>query len=136
MKKMKQQSVIERLRASKKSSEAAEYQLGHDLGKRWAEQSAATSELQRLDELRDEYEAQPQNDWDEFFEWDEPKVWGPDEYLFFAMHPEAGKDRQAAEDFWECAAGDALQQSLCRGVFLKGFAEGAIAVWESVQDKL
>ncbi|MCY2986459.1 MAG: hypothetical protein NTY19_01100 [Planctomycetota bacterium] len=136
MKKTIERNVIERLRASKQRSEAAEYQLGHAIGKRWAEQSAATSELQRLEELRDEYEAQPQYDWDEFFEWDEPRVWGPDEDLFFAMHPEAGKDRRAAEDFWECAAGDALQQSLYRGVFLKGFAEGAIAVWESVQDKL
>lgn len=136
MKKMKEQSVIERLRASKQKAESAEYQLGHDLGKRWAEQSAEASELQNLEEFRDELEAQPQYDWDEFFEWDEPKVWGPDEDLFFAMHPEADKDRRAAEDFWERAAGDALQQSLYRGVFLKGFAEGAIAVWESVQDKL
>lgn len=136
MKKTIASSVIARLRASKHKAESAEYQLGHDLGQKWADQSAEASELQRLEEFHDELEDQPQYGWDDFFEWDEPKVWGPDEDLFFAMHPEADKDRRAAEDFWECAAGDALQQSLYRGVFLKGFAEGAIAFWKSVKDKL
>jgi len=136
MKKPIERTVIERLRASMRMAKVAEYRLGHDLGEKWAKRSAEASELQALEEFRDELEDQPQYDWDEFFEWDEPKVWGPDEDLFFAMHPEADKDRRAAEDFWECSAGDALRQSLYRGVFLKGFAEGAIAVWDSVQDKL
>lgn len=128
--------VIERLRASKQKAESAEYQLGHDLGGKWAERSATAAELHALEEFRDELEAQPQYDWDEFFDWDEPKVWGPDEDLFFAMHPEADKDRHAAEDFWGYAAGDALQQSLYRGEFLRGFAEGATELWRSVKDEL
>lgn len=129
-------SVLERLRASKRKGETMDYQAGYNLGKRWAEQSAEASELQHLEELRNELAAQPQHDWDDFFDFSEPSVYGPDEGLYFAMHPEADKDRRAAEDFWQCVVGNSIRESANTGTFLKGFAEAAIDVWLSVRDEL
>lgn len=129
-------SITERLRASKQKAKVAEFKLGHDLGQKWAEQSAEAAALQRLEDLRDELESQPQLDWDDFFDWSEPQVYGPDEHLFFAMFPEADKDRRASEDFWECVVGDAIQNSAFSSELLRGFAEGAIELWLSVKDEL
>jgi hypothetical protein len=129
-------NTLERLRASKQTAEAADYQAGYDLGKRWAEHSAEVAELQRLESLYDDLENDPRLGWDSYFENDEPSVYGTDEGLFFAMHPDADKDRRAAEDFWACFAGDAIRQATNPGAFLKGFAEGARDLWLSVKDEL
>ena len=129
-------SVVERLRASKRKTESADYQNGYNLGKRWAEQSAEASELQRLVDLQEGLETQPQYDWDDLFSDQEGSAYGTDEVLFFAMNPEADGDRQAAKDFWESVAGDSLQKAANRASFLKGLAEGAIALWLSVKDEL
>jgi len=129
-------SVVERLRASKRQGETADHQAGYNLGKRWAEQSAEASELQHLEELRDGLEAQPQDDWDDYFSEQEGSAYGTGENLFFAMNPEADADRQAAKDFWESVAGDSLQQAANPRAFLKGFAEGALDLWLSVKDEL
>lgn len=129
-------SVLERLRASKRRGETTDYQDGYRLGKKWAEESAEASELQRLEDLRDELESQPQHDWDDYFDLSEPRVYGPDEGLYFALHPEVGKDRRAAEDFWQSIAGDSVRESANAGAFLMGFTEGALDVWSSVKDEL
>ena len=128
--------VLERLRACKQEAEAADYQNGYDLGKDWAEQSAEASELQHLEELQNGLKTEPQYDWDDYFSEQEGSAYGTDENLFFAMVPEADGDRQAANDFWELATGNSLQQAANRGSFLKGFAEGAIDLWLSVKDEL
>ncbi len=129
-------ATINRLRASKQECEAADYQCGCELGKRWAKKAAKASELQLLEQLRDELEAQPQYGWDDYFESQENAVYGTDEELFFALHPEDDKDRQGAKEFWESAVGNLLQQAAFSGSLLKGFAEGALEVWLSVQDEL
>jgi hypothetical protein len=130
--------VLERLRASKRKGEAADYKDGYDLGTKWAEQSAEVSALQRLEQFRDDREAEPDYDWDYYFSEQEGSDDETDASLFFAiMAPEAATDPQAVvKDFWRSVTGDSLQQATNRGSFLKGFAEGAIDLWLSVKDKL
>lgn len=134
-KELRMSSITERLRASKHKAKASEFKLGYDLGQKWAEQSAEAAALQRLENLRDDLESQLQFDWDDFFVWSEPQVYGPDERLSFAMYPEANKGR-ASEDFWECVLGDAIQNSALLSELLKGFAGGAVELRLSVRDKL
>jgi hypothetical protein len=128
-------NVLERLRASKRKSESADYQNGYALGKEWAEQSAEASELQRLEELHDKLVDQPQFDWDDYFN-EGGSAYSTDERLYFEINPDDDSDRKAADDFWECAAGDALQKAANKSAFLKGFAEGAIDLWLTVKNEL
>ena len=127
---------IERLRASKVKSDNEAYQLGHRLGKGWAEQRAEVSELRRLDELYQALEAETHYCWDEYFEEQGSSAYGTDELLFFEMHPEADKDRRESQEFWESVLGDAIHTAADYVSLVKGFAEGALEYWWSVEDEL
>lgn len=130
------QATVNRLRASKHQCEEADYQRGLGLGKTWAERSAEAAALQRLEQLHDELDAQPQYGWNSCFEQHEGTAYGPGELLYFALHSEDDEDRQAARAFWEVVAGDSLQKAAFPGSLLKGFAEGALEVWMAVKEEL
>jgi hypothetical protein len=61
-------SFEDRLRASKERADAADVAVGHDAGKSWARNLAEAPELQRLERLHDELDAQSRYDWDWYFE--------------------------------------------------------------------
>ena len=74
--------------------------------------------------------------WEEYFEEQDNSAYGPDELLFFEIHPEADKDRRESQDFWESVLGDATHAVPNYTALVKGFAEGALDYWWSVEDEL
>jgi hypothetical protein len=129
-------NAVERLRASKEKSDHDDYQFGRTLGKAWAEHRAQFPELQRLDDLYQALEAETNYCWDWYFEEQSNSAYGVDELLFFEMHPEADKDRRESQEFWESVLGDAIHTAADYVALVKGFAEGALEYWWSVEDEL
>jgi hypothetical protein len=125
------QDVVNRLRASLKDHEGKEYTAGHEAGEQWANSTAEASELKRLSK----FQAKCGRDWDDFFDesMDPNCAYSIQERLFFAINPDADGDRGAASEFAETISGN---DGDIGGAWLKGFAEGAIAVWEKVKDQL
>ncbi|NLY03165.1 MAG: hypothetical protein GXY83_44520 [Rhodopirellula sp.] len=130
-------SAIERLRASKRKTDSAEYRAGREDGVKWAMNRAEAFELQRLEELRAEIEDSPNCDWEEYFT-DDSQTYSAAERLYFSVHPEHEGNRDVAKWFWDKAIGDDDQADRNRdsGVFLRGFADGAIDFWLEVKDKI
>ena len=55
--------------------------------------------------------------------------------LRIGIHPKHEGDRSVAEEFWERQLGD--QASLAHEpIFVKGFVEGALDLWDQVKDEL
>lgn len=125
-------NVIERLRASKLQGGSNAERQGREMGTGWAKDAAAFSELKRLSKL----------DRDSFFDetnWPASEAFGPAEMLALKILGEdAAGDRTDATNFWEQIVGndenvDGLLESLD---FLRGFAEGALSIYEQVADSL
>ena len=123
--------VIARLRASKRRSDDAQYQAGAQAGRTWAEQQAEAEELQRLED----WKARCSWEWDRLFERGVSTAYSPGELMVFEIQPESDENRSVAEEFWEMELGD--DTSLAHDpMFVKGFVEGALALWEQVKDRL
>jgi len=124
--------VIARLRASKNDRSDEAYQAGHSLGESWAKQDADVLELRRLEKLWRDTE-----DWPGFFEVDSGSAYGADEFLAFQITG-ADRDRDAASGFWEVAFGDGErhEDELSEPTWLRGFADGALSVWNTVKDHI
>lgn len=122
-------STIERLRASKQQLRSEQFMEGERFGREWANRSAEYAQLKRLSKLRDTVE-----DWDEWFVEDETGVYGVCELLVEAIEPPGEFNRQVAADFWKDALdGEGPEED---PDFVQGFAEGALAVFDSVEDEL
>ena len=128
--KREMKDVIERLRASKRKSGSEDFQEGYQAGREWAEKHAEAVELEQLGTLNDR--------WDWSFLGEDDTVFTVAEALFFEWQPERDGDRAASKVFWECAVGDdeSAERNLCNAEFLKGFCEGALKVWETVESQL
>jgi hypothetical protein len=107
--------VVNRLRASKRTFEDHKYQEGHDAGKRWASNNAEAAELMRLAA------------WHHLHQ---PHC-GPVDFTS-AVWPEHEGDTDIADAFWYPHADDRSPT----GAFVRGFADGALAIWDEVKDKL
>jgi hypothetical protein len=127
--------VVQRLRASKVRAQGKVYQEGYTAGRRWASEIAAAAELERMAEKRDElYKAGP-NEWDRWFKSDAP---GYDLLQAIAekrIKDNAGPFMQHYELFWGQIIGI---DDRTRGLpdYVRGFAEGALEVWDAVRDEL
>jgi hypothetical protein len=122
--------VIQRLRASKQRASDDHYREGEEAGRRWAENEAEADELARLERAQGRADA-----WELLFEEAAGQSYSAGELLYFVLHPENHKDRSEASDFWECALGDDTTRTE-DGSYVRGFAEGALALWREVKDKL
>ena len=128
--------VVERLRASKRKMDSEEYQHGYENGRAWANDTAEAAELERLESLEEGLKNQPVYGWEFFFDSQAHpnSAYSTAEDLYFALQPndQEDRDRDAAKDFWESAAGDSeLSDS-----YVRGFAEGALQVWRQVKPQL
>lgn len=125
--------VIERLRASTQRASSEEFRAGCEAGQKWAKNRAEAIELQRLEEFQDALEREVTTSWNAFF-CDDPhsasSAYTVAEKLFFVIQPECQGDREGADAFWR-KAGDKLSPE-----FLRGFGEGALAVWSAVKGQL
>lgn len=122
------QQVIERLRASKAKAANEDYQRGHERGQRWARAGAGAHELAKLDKCRDE--TIKCADWYEFFS---PGEYFEDGAAAFMVAIEAcrSSDRKAIGEFWRNVLGRPPSSD-----FARGFAGGALSVWDEVKDQL
>jgi hypothetical protein len=129
-KEMKDMSdVVQRLRASKATMENEDFQEGYAAGKVWAEQDADARDLTNLDAFR----TRVGNDWEACFVGSDS--YSPAAHLADTITGE-DLDRGDITEFWERALGAADAQKSYHGEFLRGFAEGALAVWDEVEGQL
>jgi hypothetical protein len=129
------EDVVHRLRASKQASTDQSYNDGFGSGQTWAKEKAAALELEGLTGFRD---AMQELEWDRWFTSESPtSSHRVHEQLYFKMHPEHEGKHGAAVQFWDMLVGEERASGLStEGAFVRGFAEGAIAVWKEVRDKI
>lgn len=130
MDKQERERIVQRLRDSKGDQTKRFYNAGYDDGFQWAKSFASADVLIRITTLREEM---TDSDWEECFEENPHALLHPSEWL--AMHLlgiyEESDDpglRREAWEFWEDRSREPA--------YLHGFAEGALALWETVGDEV
>lgn len=122
--------VIDRLRASKRQGDNESFKKGLNDGREWASDMAEAAELERLERFLDDQSSQT-GDWDWWFEDADTST---AEALSNAIGGEDGWD---AVEFWERAVGDFRgNPDMSDGSYLRGFAEGAINLWDEVKEAI
>jgi hypothetical protein len=126
--------TIERLRASRRRLNDDRFQEGFAMGQTWAKLSAEAGELERLAELRDR-SRQDSRGWQGNF--DLPDGAGAysaaERIAFVILGGDCVGDRGEASNFWEQQVG---QEKHPPDEFVRGFAEGALEVWDLVKDEI
>ena len=125
--------VVTRLRTSKNRLSGKRYDQGFADGKTWAAETAEAEQLERLATVQ----VKSGNDWGRLFDSGEGNAYGACERLFFMVNPDDKGDRHAAAAFWEVVAGDD-HKTLAQDSdgYVRGFSDGALAVWGEVEDQL
>ena len=123
-------NTIERLRASKEEDMSEKYQDGQVDGRSWAAEYAEYNELKRLAKLMN-----AGHDTAVILSTSETDAYLAAERLAFAI---TGDDssRSVSEEFWESAIGEESIIHLDSDDYVRGFAEGAFAVWNAVSQHL
>lgn len=111
--------VITRLDPSYIAAESTAYQAGFAAGEAWARDDAAAGDLTRLD---DHVVAMGNNIYRDY---EEPEA------LALRVLGHEGVRVGEAEDWWGTILGDDVE-SLAEPEFVRGFVEGALAVWDVV----
>ena len=122
--------AILRLRASQAESNVESFQDGVQFGREWATSDAQTAELRRLADLHE----QLGSEWEQYFLSD--RQLAAHERLFFELQPDCGGDECRAAEFWSFMLRDCGLHRLRDANWLRGFAEGALAVWWQVMEKI
>jgi hypothetical protein len=112
--------VVRRLRESRDFYIDRTRKRGHEHGRRWAEEDAEWVQLMWLNHFL-------------------PEI--PDPYVvhYLTQRKEYETNEegvQAADAWWDQVVGDGGAKLVWEGDFLDGFIEGALEVWEEVEDKL
>jgi hypothetical protein len=123
--------IVTRLRASKRRVEDEHYQQGDAAGREWVKDLAEADELMCLERWKAAFGWE----WDRFFTDDFSNAYSEAEQVAFAVWPEHDGDRRMADEFWEQVLGDDISATH-HPQFVKGFVEGALALWDEVKDQL
>jgi hypothetical protein len=130
--------VLESFRKAEESEKAEQYAAGVRRGRTWASgegYKAVTPpirELQRLERAKEYHD----EDWCCFFFGNAYRTgFSTGKHLFFVLRPEDEGHFAAADDFWHSEVG-AEDEELESDDFIRGFADGALEVWEAVQESL
>lgn len=127
--------MIERLRASKQSSQAEAYAVGQSCGRKWAEEAAEWIELNRLSLVRDEQRRR--NQWDDLFD-GIGSAWSAGETLHHMLmggvDVDGNPDRAEAAAFWEGLG--VLEEQQTDSRFVLGFADGAAEQFAKVEPQV
>jgi hypothetical protein len=121
--------VINRLRASNAKFVSEEYESGYGPGERWARNSAEVAEFKQLEDWR----SVAGGEWDESFSDEDGSAYSVAEHFVFKVRPDDDGDRTAARDFWK---EQDFEIEDCNAEFVRGFAEGALRVWDKVKDEI
>lgn len=127
-------AVLERLRRSRLDAMRLSYESGERAGRSWAAGEADFSALRNLDWFWNDI-----GDVDDYFAdgGEDGAGFTASERLFFVMFPDFDGMAGHAADFWEKFPGlDADNHGHVIGPAARGFAEGALAVWREVKDRL
>lgn len=135
--------IIQRLRATKPD---LIYQQGQADGRRWASEQAEYEDLLRFEQF---YEKQQVGrEWEKFFDDDYGEA-PVGERLMRVVYPPLSLGicklggmpgvpdgcSYAYEDFWKSYVGEDVSK-INRPYYVRAFAEGALALWREVKDKL
>lgn len=122
--------VLSRLRASKLTSDTMVYRDGFARGIAWAKDKAEVYELVHLDQLR--LECGP--DWIDWFNHGIPAPASTRLWAVIDSFENPARGLLVAKNFFgELGINDLMQNE---SQMIRGFAEGALSVWDSVKDKL
>ncbi len=129
--------ALQRLRESKQNvnrrKQGELFREGYQLGRRWAMNRPETDGLERLEALRANCDSE--DEWHGQFKTPPNATHGACAGLAMILHPEweeAG-DWNLARNWWR-EIGD--EEKAYQPAYLCGFAEGALAVWRSLEDQL
>jgi hypothetical protein len=124
--------VADRLRASMREDEGEQYQDGFQAGKEWAESTATARHLKRLEAFKKEIDRSGLR-WETWFDGNDRDAFCPGEKLADIIE---GGDlgRNGMHEFWVNDLGD--DKMITEAAWLRGFCEGALDVWEAVQNEL
>jgi len=125
-------NVIERLRASKRETESADFESGLTAGREWGMKSAEFKELERLSDFCRESKGGVEG-WLELFDITHTNAASLAERVCSVVQ---GDDECACSDvdeFWEDIASETDREP---AEWLRGFTEGAVAVFREVEDQL
>jgi hypothetical protein len=127
--------IVTRLRASKRQAEDAQYKAGAEAGREWAGDTAEADELQRLE--RWSAETRQHWGWDKLFTEGNGSDSPVAELVVSTVWPDADGNYgySSVQDLWEQALGDNTSAKDDPS-FVKGFVEGALALWDEVKDQL
>jgi hypothetical protein len=129
--------LIERLRASKLQQESDLFKDGFEWGKEWAKNEATAKQLERLERMYNRLSTEPIHDWQRFFRFDADRPYATYELFYFELAPDdKSRTQAAAREFWEHAAGDDGDRDIQEGEWVRGFAEGALDIWNHVKNKI
>jgi hypothetical protein len=120
-------NMIHRLRVSRAQAEKRAYDEGLIAGRAWVCEIAEHSQLAKLAALRDD----PEVPWASNFLPSACSEATPSNCL--GDYLKCGDDQEAT-DFWEEAVGEGVDVE--RPEFVRGFAEGALEVWDGIKDQI
>jgi len=127
------EDVVDRLRVAREQAAKEEYEDGQNAGRKWAKSTATPKELKRLERYANNGGGS-EGWWDvDCPNWCAP--FGAADYFVFALRLRDKDNPDAPNQFWKEALGGDMHR-IQDGDFLRGFGEGAIAVWEQVKDRL
>jgi hypothetical protein len=121
------QDVVNRLRDTKRESDKALFQDGREWGESWAKDQAEACELQRLEESR--------SCWKDELSEGVSSAYSVAERLYFLIRPDDDRERDSAASFWDDVV-KAPEHKVEQSCWVRGFAEGAWDVWETVKGQL
>lgn len=126
--------VVQRLKGLKIKSEDAAFKDGFQTGQQWAKEKADPDQLAKLDECRSTDFLE-----DFIFKENDGDAFGPNEYLARLLSDEPEPTRSSCVAFWEEILGDPAGKDMKKRFnvsWLRGFAEGALQVWDEVKDQI
>jgi hypothetical protein len=130
------EDVIARLKASKQKSGGKLFAAGQKLGYAWARDVASARQLARLGSFCEQCGFQGPR-WESQFARRDSGAFNAADRLAFVILGDVGNRRQESTVFWDEAIGlDQYKSDLTNAEFLRGFAEGALDVWEQVESKI
>ncbi|MDB5336648.1 MAG: hypothetical protein JWN70_2267 [Planctomycetaceae bacterium] len=116
--------------ASRIAIDSDMYKGGLDAGQKWAKEFAEAAELKRLERLH----VEAQHAWEAFFEHNENHSFTTHETLHASLKDFDRPCHKEASDFFE--DNGATTEEMCDSGYLRGFADGALNVWNEVKDQL
>jgi len=124
--------IVTRLRASKRQAEDTQYKAGAEAGREWVTDTAEADELSNLERWHNRLGQDVHAVFDDLA-WG--RAYSSAELVAFAVWPDRDEDRSAAEEFWGQCLGDETAAA-DNSQFVRGFVDGALALWDEVKDQL